>query len=76
MSGGAGHAGGEDVVGVVVEVLACSVVAHGGAWGGVSGGDLDVAQVDAGAAFIQPDDHNALIGAARKVTGNTGQLVA
>jgi hypothetical protein len=27
--------------------LAGSVVAHGGAWVGVAGGDLDVAEVDA-----------------------------
>jgi hypothetical protein len=33
---------------VPVEVLAGAVVAHGGAWVGVPGGDLDVAQVDAG----------------------------
>ena len=30
------------------EVLAGAVVAHGGAWVGVAGGDLDVAQVDSG----------------------------
>jgi len=33
-----GHVGGEDVVGVAVEVLAGAVVAHGGAWVGVTGG--------------------------------------
>jgi len=33
---------------VAVEVLAGSVIAHGGARVGVAGGDLDVAQVDAG----------------------------
>ena len=47
-SGAGGHVGGEDVVGVAVEVLAGPVVAHGGAGVGVAGGDLDVAQVDAG----------------------------
>ena len=30
-----------------VEVLARAVVAHGGAWIGVAGGDLDVAEADA-----------------------------
>jgi hypothetical protein len=44
----AGHVGGEDLVGLRVEVLAVSVVAHGGAWVGVPGGDLHLAQVDAG----------------------------
>jgi hypothetical protein len=39
------HVGGEDVVRVTVQVLACPVVAHGGAWVGVPGGDLDVPQV-------------------------------
>jgi hypothetical protein len=33
---------------VPVEVLAGPVVAHGGAWVGVPGGDLHVAQVNAG----------------------------
>ena len=33
---------------MAVEVLACSVVAHGGSGVGVAGGDLNVAQVDAG----------------------------
>jgi hypothetical protein len=47
-SGSGGHEGGEDVVGVSVEVLAGAVVAHGGAWVGVAGGDLDVADADAG----------------------------
>ena len=42
-SGAGSHVGGEDVVGVAVEVLAGSVVSHGGAWIGVPGGDLDVA---------------------------------
>src|SRR4051812_27514890 len=46
-SGAGGHVGGEDVVGVSVEVLAGAVVAHGGAWVDVPGGDLYVAQVDA-----------------------------
>jgi hypothetical protein len=38
-----GHIGGEDVVGVPVQVVAGTVVSHGGAWVGVAGGDLDVA---------------------------------
>jgi hypothetical protein len=33
---------------VTVEVLAGPVVAHRGAWVGVPGGDLDIAQVDPG----------------------------
>src|SRR5690606_17833626 len=46
---GAGcHVGGEDVVGVTVEVLPGSVVAHGGAGIGVARGDLDVPEVYAG----------------------------
>jgi hypothetical protein len=43
-----GHARGQDVVGVPVEVLAGPVVAHGGSRIGVAGGDLHVAQADAG----------------------------
>jgi hypothetical protein len=39
--------GGEDVVGVAVEVLACPVVTHRGSRVGVAGGDLDVLQVHA-----------------------------
>ena len=46
--GARGHVGGEDVVGVAVQVLACAVVAHGGARVGVTGSDLDVTEVDAG----------------------------
>ena len=42
------HVGGEYLVGVSVEVLAGAVVAHGGAWIGVAGGDLYVAQAHAG----------------------------
>src|SRR5436190_1462417 len=41
----------EDVVGVSVEVRAGAVVAHAGAWAGVVGGDLDVAEPDAGGGF-------------------------
>jgi hypothetical protein len=48
VSGAGGHVGGEDVVGVPVEVLAGPVVAHGGAGVGVPGGDLDIAQVNSG----------------------------
>jgi hypothetical protein len=33
---------------VPVEVAAGAVVAHGGAWVGVAGGDLHVAEADAG----------------------------
>ena len=33
---------------MAVEVLAGAVVAHGGAWVGVAGGDLHVAEADAG----------------------------
>jgi hypothetical protein len=43
LSGGAGEEGGDDVGGVSVEADAGSVVAHGGAWVGVTGGFLDVA---------------------------------
>src|SRR6266536_1654443 len=38
-SGAGGHVGGECVVGVAVELVAGSVVAHGGAGVGVAGGD-------------------------------------
>jgi hypothetical protein len=41
-SGDGGHVGGEDVVGVAVEVLAGPVIPHRGARVGVSGGDLDI----------------------------------
>ena len=40
--------GGEDVVGVSVEVLAGSVVSHGGASVGVTGGYLDVTKIYSG----------------------------
>jgi hypothetical protein len=43
-----GHVGGEDVVGVAVEVFAGPVVSHGGAGVGVAGGDLYVTQVNSG----------------------------
>src|SRR5205085_12062691 len=46
-----GHVGGQYVIGVSVEVLAGAVVAPGGAWVGVVGGDLDVAETDAGGGF-------------------------
>ena len=42
-SGAGGHVGGEDVVGVPVELVAGTVVAHGGAGVSVPGGDLHVA---------------------------------
>ena len=48
VSGARGHVGGEDVVGVPVEVLAGPVVAGGRAGIGVPGGDLDIAQVNPG----------------------------
>jgi hypothetical protein len=44
-SGARCHVGGEDVVRVAVEVLACPVIPHRGTRVGVAGGDLDVAQV-------------------------------
>ena len=47
-SGARGHVGGEDVIGVPVEVLAGPVIARGRAGIGVPGGDLDIAQVDPG----------------------------
>ena len=47
-SGSGGHVGGEDVVGVAVQVLAGSVIAHRGARVSVTGRDLDVPEVDAG----------------------------
>lgn len=46
--GAGGHVGGEDVVGVAVEVGAGAVVPHGRSGVGVAGGDLDVTQIDAG----------------------------
>src|SRR5258706_2305991 len=46
-SGSGGHVGGQDVVGVAVEVLAGSVVTHRGARVGVAGSDLDIAKVHA-----------------------------
>lgn len=45
-SGARGHVGGEDVIGVPVEVLAGPVIARGRAGIGVPGGDLDIAQVN------------------------------
>ncbi|MFG1891681.1 hypothetical protein ACGFIR_27890 [Micromonospora sp. NPDC049051] len=47
-----GHIHGEDVVGVAVEVLADSVVAHGGSRVGVAGGDLYVAEADTGVEHL------------------------
>jgi hypothetical protein len=47
-SGAGSHVGGQDVVGMPVEVLACPVVAGGRSGIGVPGGDLDIAQVNAG----------------------------
>src|SRR5665811_1758536 len=60
-SGSGGHVGGQDVVGVSVEGGAGTVVSHGGAWVGVAGGDLDVAQVDAGV------EHGGDVGVAEHV---------
>lgn len=49
MRSGAGcHVGGQNVVGVAVEVLAGSVITHRGAGIGMAGGDLDVSQVNTG----------------------------
>jgi hypothetical protein len=48
---------------VAVEVLVCSVVAHGGVWADVSGCDLDVAEVDAGV------EHGGDVGAPEQVWG-------
>ena len=47
-SGAGGHVGGEDVVRVAVQVLTGPVVPNSGARVGVTGGDLDVPEVDAG----------------------------
>jgi hypothetical protein len=44
----AGNEGDHDVSGVAVEVLAAPVVDGGGSGVGVTGGDLDVLQPDAG----------------------------
>jgi hypothetical protein len=46
LSGGGGHVGGENVVRVSVEVLAGSVVEHGGARVGMPGGDRPAFQVE------------------------------
>src|ERR1700730_7357594 len=46
-AGSGGHVGGEDVVGVAVQVLVGPVVAHCGARVGVTGGDLDILAVNA-----------------------------
>jgi len=43
-----GRVGGEDVVRVAVQVLAGPVVSHGGARVRVTGGNLDVAEINAG----------------------------
>src|SRR5580698_9834432 len=42
-----GHAGGQDVVRVAVQIVACPVIPHRGARVAVAGGNLDIAQVDA-----------------------------
>ena len=54
-----GDEGDHDVGGVAVEVLSPPVVDGGGAWIGVAGGDLDVAECDAGvkAAMIERRTH-------------------
>jgi len=46
-SGAGGHVSGEDVVGMAVEILAGSVIAHRGPRVSVAGRDLHVAQVHA-----------------------------
>jgi hypothetical protein len=43
--GAGGHVGGEDVVRVPVEVLACPVIPHRGAGVGVAGANLDIPQI-------------------------------
>jgi hypothetical protein len=62
-SSSGGHVGGEDVIGVAVEVLPSSVVSHGGAGVGVAGGDLDVAQIDAGVEHGSDERGGACTGA-------------
>ena len=54
-SGAGCHVGGEDVVGVAVEVLAGPVVAHRGARVGVPSGDLDIAQVTPASSMVVTD---------------------
>ena len=46
------HVGGEDVVGVTVQGLSRPVVAHGCLGIGVTSGDLDVAEADAGVEHV------------------------
>ena len=55
-----GHVGGEDVVGVPVEVVACTVVAHRRPWVCMASGDLDVSQVDAGSRTLKDAINEAL----------------
>ena len=47
-SGTGGQVGGEDAVGMSVEVLAGTVLAHGGPWTGVAGSDLHIALANSG----------------------------
>ena len=55
---------------MAVEVLAGPVITHGGAWVGVAGGDLDVAQVDSGV------EHGRDVGVAKHVGMSLGCLYA
>ena len=55
---------------MTVEVLARSVVAHGGAWVGVAGGDLNVTKVDAGV------EHGGDEGVAQHVWVHAGHVEA
>jgi hypothetical protein len=62
-----GHEGGQDVVGMPLQVRAAW---SGGAWVGVAGSDLDVAQVDTGL------EHGGDEGVAQRVQVHAGQVDA
>ena len=62
--------GGQDAVRVAVEVLACPVVTHRGAWIGMAAGDLNVPQVHARVK------HGRYEGAAEHVRVGLGDLHA
>jgi hypothetical protein len=51
-SGAGSHESGEDVVRMTVQVLAGSVVAHGGARVGMAGCDLGVPEIDASIEIV------------------------
>jgi len=63
-SGTGGHGGGENVVRVAVEVLAGSVVTHGGARVGVPGSDLHVSEVDASVEHDRDERERSMCGCA------------